>query len=173
MKSNTLYIWVEGPTDSRFFNSVLKPLFSKKHQNVEIIEHAMKKKQYVKKFLKSIDSMNDEYIFVQDFDSKQCITSVKENLTSKYPNLNENKLEIVKDEIESWYAAGLTAEDSKYLKINYQNNTETITKEIFYNKIPKKFESRIDFTIEILKRYSIDQAIEKNNSFAHFHRKYF
>ena len=173
MKFNTLYIWVEGPIDSRFFKSVLKPLFEKKHQNVEIKEHAWKKKQYVENFLRSIESSGDEYIFVCDFDSQVCITRVKENLISNYSILNENNLDIVKDEIESWYASGLTLKDSKYLKLSYQNNTETITKEIFDNQIPKKFNSKIDFTSEILKRYSINESITRNDSFAHFYHKYF
>ncbi len=173
MKYNTLYIWIEGPTDFRFFNNILKPLFEKKHQRVEIKEYAWKKKDYIKNFLKSIDSMGDEYIFVQDFDSKRCITSVKENLISTHHDLTENSIDIVKDEIESWYLAGLTSKDSKYFKIPYQKNTETITKEIFDRQIPRKFDSKIDFTNEILKRYSIDESIVRNNSFAHFFHKYF
>jgi len=173
LKYNTLYIWVEGPDDSRFFESVFKPLFEKKYQTVEVKEHAWKKNKYIEDFLRSIISMGDEYIFVQDFDSRTCITNVKEDLLSKFSNINENNLNIVKDEIESWYVSGLSRKDSKYFKISYPNNTETLTKEVFDNEIPTKFNSKIDFTREILKRYSVGESISRNSSFAHFFHKYF
>jgi len=38
--------------------------------------------------------------------------------------------------------------------------------------IPKKFTSRIDFMSEILKKFSIEIAKQKNNSFQYFVEKY-
>lgn len=162
---------MEGADDARFFNSVFKPLFEEKYQTVEIKEYAHKKAQYVQNFLTSIDSMGDRYIFVHDFDSDTCVTNVKNTLRDTYTNLEDPNIEIVKDEIESWYASGLTQKDSKYLKSTYPN-TESITKEMFDRLMPNSFSSKIDFTREILKRFSIDEARSRNNSFDHFFQKY-
>ncbi len=38
--------------------------------------------------------------------------------------------------------------------------------------MPKNFDSLTDFLVEILKIYSLEQAIDKNNSLKYFHNKY-
>ncbi len=75
-------------------------------------------------------------------------------------------------EIEGWLLAGLDEKATKKLKVSYFDNTQNITKEKFDQLIPKRFDSRIDFILEILKHFSIDVAKEKNKSFAYFVNKY-
>jgi hypothetical protein len=76
-------------------------------------------------------------------------------------------------EIESWYLAGLTDESIQKFKIRSFKTTDDITKEKFDNSIPKKFDSRIDFMLEILRYFSIEIANQKNKSFKYFDDKYF
>ena len=47
-----------------------------------------------------------------------------------------------------------------------------MTKEDFNARIPKKFDSRIDFMFEILKSFSIETAARKNQSFHFFVNRY-
>ena len=58
------------------------------------------------------------------------------------------------------------------LKIKKLASADNITKEKFDALIPKKFTSRIDFMLEILKNFSIEIAKQKNNSFKYFIEKY-
>ena len=85
---------------------------------------------------------------------------------------DKDKIIVVIKEIESWYLAGLDNEVCRQLKINNFADTDNVTKEKFNALIPKKFTSRIDFMLEILKNFSIEIAKQKNNSFRYFVEKY-
>ena len=76
-------------------------------------------------------------------------------------------------EIESWYLAGSDDVISRKFGVRPFNITNTVTKEQFNDMFSKKFASRIDFMIEILKCFSIEKAKEKNRSFRYFIEKYF
>jgi hypothetical protein len=78
----------------------------------------------------------------------------------------------VKEEIESWYLAGISSASLIKYKINSLGDTEQITKEEFQKLIPKKFESVSDFMIEILKDFSVNNAKMSNKSFAYLIRKH-
>jgi hypothetical protein len=52
------------------------------------------------------------------------------------------------------------------------SSTEDISKKQFNNLIPKGFDSRIDFMLEILKYFSIKIAKQKNKSFRYFLQKH-
>ena len=82
-----------------------------------------------------------------------------------------DKIVIVIKEIESWYLAGLDEKQCKELGIKSFQETNDITKEQFNSVIPTKYDSRIDFMAEILKRFSIETAKSKNNSFQYFIEK--
>jgi len=51
-------------------------------------------------------------------------------------------------------------------------NTDTLTKEGFNSLIPQRFDSRIDFMVEILKRFCTGMAKRKNGSFRYFAERY-
>jgi len=77
---------------------------------------------------------------------------------------------VVKIEIESWYLALLDNNTCRKFKIKLSKikNTDHITKEQFNALIPKKFDSRVDFMIEILDCASIETARQRNTSFKYF-----
>lgn len=87
-------------------------------------------------------------------------------------NIENDKIIVVIKEIESWYLAGLDDEEYKRFEMHTLSNTDDITKEQFNDLIPKKFDSRIDFLLEILKSFSIEIAKQKNKSFRYFSEKY-
>lgn len=62
-----LFIWVEGDDDERFFRNILKPKLHEKYDSVEIIKYATMKKEKVYNFVKSIQAMGADYIYVTDF----------------------------------------------------------------------------------------------------------
>jgi len=167
-----LFIFVEGDDDERFFNKILYPKLQEKYDIVKIIKYATMKKEKVDNFIKSINAMGADYIYLTDINSSPCITAKKEEIQKKHPNIDKDKIIVVIKEIESWYLAGLDNKVCRQLKIKNFANTNNVTKEDFNSLIPKKFTSRIDFMSEILKNFSIEIAKQKNKSFRCFVEKY-
>lgn len=172
MNYKLLFILLEGDDDVRFFERIIKPKFENKYDNVVLWKYAQQKNVKVDNFIKSIRSMGADYIYVADINDAPCITLKKEKIKDRHKNIDIDRVIVVISEIESWYLAGLDTESSGNLKISYSETTNNVTKEQFDTLIPKKCKSRIDFMIEIMKRFSIDIAKKKNNSFSYFLEKY-
>lgn len=175
MDYTSLYVWVEGPDDIRFFNKIIKPNFEKKYDSVKVISYAEMKKFKFYNYLKSIRAMNASYIYVTDINNAPCITAKRQEVLKKHNIIIDDRIAIVVKEIESWYLAGLDTEGSKNLGMKRAlNNTNDITKEEFDKMRPRKFDSREDFMIEILKQkyFSIKTASKKNRSLKYFIKKY-
>ncbi len=101
------------------------------------------------------------------------VSQRKEKEQVKYSNcFDSTKMIVIKEEIESWYLAGISAKNLGLFKIKPFTDTEAVTKEDFERLIPKNFTSKIDFMIEILKGYSIVEARQKNHSLAYFMKKF-
>jgi len=167
-----LFIWVEGEDDERFFKNVLKPKLQTKYDSVEIRKYATLKKEKIDNFIKSIEAMGASYIFVTDINNYPCVTAKKEEIQRKFKNIDNDKIIVVIKEIESWYLAGLDDKACKKFRIRNFSETDNIEKDQFNAFIPKKFNSRIDFMLEILKNYSIEDAKQKNRSFKYYFEKY-
>jgi hypothetical protein len=167
-----LFIWVEGADDIRFFDGVIKPVVQANYDLVQVIPYASLKRDKIDRFIRSIQAMKADYIYVNDINKATCVTGKKQQIKDKLRNVEREKIAVVVKEIESWYLAGLSDTHSKKLKINRVLSTDDISKEQFNNLIPKKFGSRIDFILEILKYFSIKIAMQKNTSFRYFIEKY-
>ena len=96
----------------------------------------------------------------------------KQKIQGKLRNIDKTRIIVVIREIESWYLAGLDGINCRKLGVRPFNITDNITKEQFNNMLPEKFDSRIDFMLEILKCFSIDKAKEKNRSLKYFLEKH-
>lgn len=174
MSSKPLYIFIEGNDDEDFVNTVIKPLFRGKH--IIPWKYSQKEKSKINGFIKSIQSMGADYIFMTDFDEKDCLKSREDEVLQKFSSLNQECIAIVKNEIESWYIAGINKEIKKekecsksLRKISVPDDTEIIKKEDFLDLMPINFNgSKIDFMQEILKCYDISIAKRRNNSFKRF-----
>jgi len=167
-----LFIWVEGEDDERIFKNLFLPNLQKKYDWIKIIRYGTLKNEKINNYLKSIKAMKAEYICVTDINDSPCITKKKQEKQNQLKNIDSNNIIVVIKEIEGWYLAGLNDTACNKLKINKHNNTDEISKERFNNIIPDKFDSRIDFMVEILKYFSIKTAKQKNKSFDYFIKKY-
>jgi len=167
-----LFIWVEGDDDERFFEKIIEPKLRKKYNFVETRRYAVMKKEKIDNFLKSIKAMGADYIYVADINNSPCVTAQKQETQNKLRNIDEERIIVVIKEIESWYLAGLGNTEAEKFKIRTFGVTDTITKEQFNSLIPKTFDSRIDFLLEILKFFSIEIAKQKNRSFRYCIEKY-
>ena len=169
MTYKRLCVFLEGNDDERFFESIVKPILSPQYDLIQIWQYAQKPRRRTKNFLRAIKAMNSDYFFFVDINNLPCVTSKKENIGEEYGEIIDlNKIIVVVREIESWYLAGVNYKNSRGLRIRNLRNTCNITKEQFNSLIPKQFDSRIDFMIEILKRFSIQTAKKKNKSFGYF-----
>ncbi len=66
MSYKRFYIWVEGGDDEQFFKKIVKTSLLRKYDSVEIIRYANLKKEKIDNYLKSIQAMNANYLFVAD-----------------------------------------------------------------------------------------------------------
>lgn len=168
-----LFLFVEGPDDERFCRTVLESILKGHFQEIKYVHYAKKKPIDVAKFLRSMVHIpSPAFIFMHDLDEHPCVTTCKEKIIEKFSHtLDQNAIVIAKQEIESWYLAGIELGHCKRLKVKYIKDTEKVNKEKFNTLIPKTF-IRTDFMIELLKVFSIEVAKERNHSFLYFHDKY-
>lgn len=171
MPYRQLRILVEGNDDERFFERI-KPVLEKKYDFVQTWQYQQEANKQVKNFLQSIRDMNSSYFLVRDINRAPCVTAKKNSIKRKYGAIIDvNNVIIVAKEVEGWYLAGLDDKSCKELGLRSFKNTDDVTKEHFDNLIPNKFDSRIDFMVEILKRFSLETAKQKNKSFGYFMSK--
>ncbi len=172
MAYKRLWVLLEGNDDERFFEGVIRPIFDNTYDSVKPWQYAQKQTKKVKNFLRAINSMGSDYFFWGDINSLLCVTAKKNRIKRRYgARIDIKNVIIVVKEIESWYLAGLDDKARKELGIRTFRNTDNITKEEFDNLMPKKFDSRIDIMVEILKRFSVGMGEQKNRSFAYFMKK--
>ncbi len=165
-----LYIFVEGNDDELFFKTIIVPLLIDKYSDIEIIQYAQMKKEKVELFILSINTLKFDYLLIADIDFHRSVNQKKKYLEMRYSNVNPELIYIVIKEIESWYYAGINDEQSRQFHIKPMKNTNELFKEEFNLLYHRKFKSRIDFMLELLKEYSIKTAIQKNDSFDFFAR---
>jgi len=164
-----LDVFLEGPDDVRFFDAILRPILESKYEYVQTWQYASEKRERTKNYLRAIRAMKADCLFLKDINTSPCVTAKKEAIQKAYRKVIEQaNIFIVVLEIESCYIAGLDNGNCKQLGIHVSARTDKIAKEQFNGLIPKKFDSRIDFMVEILKRFSIETAKRKNKSFHYF-----
>ncbi len=167
------FIWVEGDDDERFVKRVIKPILDRKYDYVEIISYASMALKKIKSYLESLRAMGARFVYLTDIDSEPCVTAKKGKLRVKRGCIEEERIVVIIKEIESWYFAGLNLESMKEMKIpDPIGDMSYINKEEFHKMIPGRYDSRIDFMSEILKRYSIEMAKKGNSSFKYFMEKH-
>jgi len=116
--------------------------------------------------------MKNDYIFVADIDQERSVRDKKQILYYRFSDISGRSIVVVIREIESWYLAGLSFDSAQELGVPDLLETNQLTKEDFNTLIPHQFDSRIDFMFEILKSFSIETAINKNDSFRFFVTRY-
>lgn len=107
MAYRRLFLFVEGADDERFFGAVLFPLFRKRYEEVRVVQVSQMTKKKVSDWLRSVERMRADYLFVRDLDRHPCATAAKDALRDVHPRLDPARIQVVKVEIESWYCAGI------------------------------------------------------------------
>jgi hypothetical protein len=79
---------------------------------------------------------------------------------------------VVSKEIESWYLAGLTADGASALKVKCPAMTDHLTKEDLDQLRPSRFDSKLDFLLELLKFFDAATACQRNKSFEYLRRRF-
>lgn len=167
-----LYLFVEGMDDIRFFESVIVPSFEKTYDTVHLISYAGMRSEKLSNYIQAIRNLGDEYLLIADLDAYDNSGAKKSAVLHTLPDADPERLMIVVQEIEGWYLAGISDEDCQRLLIPELKETNALVKEQFNNLIPEKFDSRIDFLIELLSVYQPGIAVGKNKSFRYFFQKY-
>lgn len=166
MNYRILYVLLEGDDDKRFIDSIVIPRIAKAYNSIQVVKYSQMKDEKLIAYITSIRAMKGaEYLILTDIDYEPCVTRKKEKLIQKYKAAEIERVIVVKKEIESWYLAGLSSENTKRLRINSACDNKETTKETFDNLIPRTFLNRTDFMMELLKCYAFESAQIKNDSF--------
>ncbi|MFC1715208.1 hypothetical protein ACFL6S_16185 [Candidatus Poribacteria bacterium] len=170
-----LLIWVEGPSDQRFFDKVIKPEFERKYgrNKVHIRQYSNMNKESVIKVTDDFEANDDHYICVRDMDKAPCVSAKKQEMRKgEFENVPDDRIIVVIKEMEGWYLAGLNDDSCKRLGFSSLSSTDKTGKGQFKRLQRVKFGSGRDFMIEILKSFDIETAKRKNESFKYFAEKY-
>lgn len=165
-------MFVEGTDDERFFETVIMPQLEKKYDWVSLQRYAQTSSKKTKSFIANLPNIGADYIIVADMDECPCITVRKQKTREKLPLVEADHVIVVTKEIESWYLAGLDTAECQALGLPQMSSTEAVFKEDFDSLMPDRFDSRIDFMVEVLKRFSPEVAKSKNASFKYLLEKY-
>ncbi|MHA1294014.1 MAG: hypothetical protein ACTSQJ_15285 [Promethearchaeota archaeon] len=175
MKYSQLFLLLEGDDDERFFKHILIEKLKKKYTEVKIWKYSKKTHIQRKRFIDTINRVEYwDYLCFRDFDSNKCITNKKDKIIAKFNRIDRKKIFIVREEIESWYLAGV---DNNFLRSIGANNLMDcpsiyITKEKFNRIIPKNM-PRVLFLRKILQNFNLDLALKNNNSLKYLFKKLF
>ncbi len=173
MPFKELFVWVEGPDDQRFVDTILRVEFEKHYDLVQVIPYAGMKTLKIIKFIESIRAIpSADYIFVADHDAATCVSTRKQELTARIKSLQTDRIAIAVREIEGWYLAGLTTTGHVQLGITEMPDTDHLDKENFDFLRSKGFSSRIDWMVEMLRHYSLARAVTRNGSLRYFVSKF-
>ena len=155
-----LFLFVEGPDDERFVRTHYA------NKSIKPIKYTGKTPKEVNNLLKGIKRMNSPYLFFADSDGSSPDERIQKT-TTKYAECEASQVVVVCFEIESWYLAVLNQQASQKLGVKYISTTDTVTKEQFNSMVPKKM-TRLDFILEILRRYDGEDALQRNSSYRKF-----
>ena len=161
-----MYLFVEGSYDEDFFSILLNKY------NIEFkpYQYSQKNTKDINKFLKVVLSLGETILFVADSDGASA-SQKKNKILKKHSMLNSGQVFIVEYEIESWYYAGANDTYLSNKKIKKYKNTDNLTKEMFRDSLPKKYNT-FEIMSEMLSIFNCDVACRKNKSFNKFFDKY-
>ncbi|EHH1058347.1 MULTISPECIES: DUF4276 family protein [Vibrio harveyi group] len=158
-----IYVLVEGADDKRFVNKVLSPILKEKYGGYKVWEYAKKKDVAINNFIKSINSMGSDCLFLVDSDNNEA-DEIKKKYLTKFSQLQEEKISVVLREIEAWYLSGIN-EDTFTNKLSKKIPADTshITKEMFETYFMRL--TGTEAKIESLINYDVHLACQRSPSF--------
>lgn len=122
-------------------------------------------------FMRSIESMGEEYIYVCHIDDSPCVTAKKQRIARELGgHIQNERVVVVIKEIEGWYLAGASSRVLSLLRVGYIQ-TNTIRKEDFVTYVPRGM-PRAQFMQELLKDFDRNAAPSRNQAFDYFVKKW-
>jgi len=171
MAYRRLFLFLEGDDDERFFRAVFFPLLRRRYDDVFPVQMSQLTKKKIADWLRSVEAMKANYLYVRDLDRHSCVTAAKNALLETHPRLIPDRIQIVKAEIESWYCAGIGSGKLADSEIATCLETEIVTKEKFDAAIPGGRVNRIPVMAEILESFDLEEAARRNSSLRYFLQK--
>ncbi|MDR0911615.1 MAG: hypothetical protein LBM96_03315 [Methanobrevibacter sp.] len=166
-----LYIFVEGDDDEQLFNNIIVPNLV---LSAIVVKFSQASKVMINNLISEAKSKeNMDYVFVCDYDSKNgypCLTARKNHFLNEFRNLEENKMVIVDEEIESWYYCGINKNEKIFNDLNF-NISPNCSKEEFLNLFSSNTYFKRTYRMEILKTFDFKKAYSTNESFKYFIHK--
>jgi hypothetical protein len=168
-----LYALVEGDDDQRFFERVVAPRLEAQGRALVVVQYSHWSSKKLREMIASLAAMAScmtvDFVYVADLSRAPCVTARKDKITSKFgTTIPVDRIVVVTEEIESWYLAGVRVKTAKVLGIREEiGATESITKEQFDRMRPGR-SSRVDLLQEMLNRYDLNLAQQRNSSFGYF-----
>jgi hypothetical protein len=165
---------VEGNDDQRLIESVFVPVLRSKDICAIPWRYSQRPDEEVEGILRSYRQMRKagigDYLYLADadVDEEPCATQKRENIESQFTHLEQERIVVVYEEIETWYIAGVPAEARQRLGLP-PNVPQRLTKEQFNHIVPAGM-ARIDFMVELLKAHRIENA-KKETSYDYFCRR--
>ena len=166
-----LYLLVEGTDDRRFCEEALVPVFKQTYDHVAIWEYSQQNLAKTSDFIRSIGSMNADYILFGDIDERPCVTATKEELAGQFPPLAWDRAVVVRREIEAWYLAGLDEAAYRELGLDPVRDVDAVTKERFDHLVGGRV-NHTNAMVNILDRYDLEAARRRSPSFRYFWQKH-
>lgn len=174
MDGDKVFVLVEGDDDETFFSNIIEPRIYDRFENIKYWHYSQKEKKGIKKFVKSLNEMEDDisYLFLADRDEKDSVEDKIAKLVEEYEHLTKENTYVAEIDIESWYFAGLEQEVCDEFNITYFGNTSNKGKDYFKQTLPchlyRNNNFKKSFLIKITKNYSLDEARSCNSSFDMF-----
>lgn len=168
-----LYVLCEGDDDERFFDRVVQPRLSYADHEVRYFQYAACPHEDVRNLLHSIEDMQANgvdagYLFLRDYDRAPCKASRFDEIDQRYDDLvSRDRTFLVVQMIESWYVAGLKNQHDLSMLADVPSQTDDLVKKDFEDMMADEA-VRTDVLQEVLKRFDVDRARYKNNSFEYF-----
>jgi hypothetical protein len=169
MAYRALYLFVEGDDDERFARTVISPRLSERYDWIDTFQYAQEKPAKVSSYLRNIKAMGAEYFLLADINSSACFPEKRQDLLKRFRELEGGRVIVVVKEVEGWYLGG--APDNNPWGLRGPADTSNVTKEQFDAAMPKPFDSRIAYMVEILKLFDVKTAGARNPSFKYFARR--
>ena len=174
---SVLYVLAEGDDDQRFFERVVGPPLEARGCALKVVQHSGWSSKKLRQMIASLASMarrmSVDFVYVADLCGAPCVTARKDKIKQKFgTRIPVDRIAVVAEEIESWYLAGVHDKTAKGLGIRDQiGATESITKEEFDRMRPRR-SSRVDVLQQMLNRYDLQLAQDRNRSLRYFVKKW-
>src|ERR1044072_7298244 len=120
-----IFIFVEGPDDRRFVESVISPRIGGGTETIRTIPTASEGKDDVLEWVRTAQRPQHRCLFLVDNDG--CPEGARlQGVCAKRPELRAGSVDVVVQTIEAWYLAVLTQPHERQLHVSHVAHTNDV-----------------------------------------------